>query len=67
MTTALTGSFCGAARDYFRAAAAGVAAMGIAGEIAFEEAGARGTGSFHTAIIDAVSRLNENILLRGHG
>lgn len=62
MTTALVGSFCGAGRDAFVAAVAGIAAMGIAGEIAFENAGSKGTGSFHMAIIDAISRLDEKIL-----
>ncbi|WP_027629806.1 hydroxyethylthiazole kinase [Ruminiclostridium cellobioparum] len=62
MTTALVGSFCGAGRDAFVAAVAGIAAMGIAGEIACENAGSKGTGSFHMAIIDAISRLDEKIL-----
>ena len=62
MTTALVGSFCGAGRDALVAAVAGIAAMGIAGEIAYENAGDKGTGSFHTAIIDAISRLDEKIL-----
>lgn len=63
MTTALVGSFCGAGKDAFVAAVAGIAAMGIAGEIAYEKAGDRGTGSFHISIIDAISRLDEKILL----
>lgn len=63
MTTALVGAFCGAGKDNFVAAAAGIAAMGVAGEIAYEKAGERGTGSFHIAIIDAVSQLDEKILL----
>ncbi|WP_024831306.1 hydroxyethylthiazole kinase [Ruminiclostridium josui] len=62
MTTALVGSFCGAERDYFKAAVAGVTVMGIAGEIAFEAAGHKGTGSYHIAIIDAISKMNDNIL-----
>ncbi len=62
MTTALVGSFCGAGRDAFVAAVAGIAAMGIAGEIAYESAGGKGTGSFHTAIIDAISRLDGKII-----
>lgn len=62
MTTALVGSFCGAGGDAFIAAVAGIAAMGIAGEIAYKNAGDKGTGSFHMAIIDALSRLDEKIL-----
>ena len=35
--------------------------MGIAGELAFEAAGQMGTGSFHIAIIDALSRLDAEL------
>lgn len=63
MTTALTGAFAGCAdSDYLTAAAAGVCAMGIAGELAFERAGAQGTGSFHIAIIDALSTLDAQVI-----
>ncbi|HEX2926145.1 MAG TPA: hydroxyethylthiazole kinase [Ruminiclostridium sp.] len=57
MATALAGAFCGASNDNFTAAVAGVVSMGIAGEIAFEKAGENGTGSFHIAIVDAISKL----------
>ena len=63
MTTALIGSYCGAGKDGFMAAVAGITSMGLAGELAYEGAGAKGTGSFHMAIIDAISRLDENIIL----
>ena len=36
--------------------------MGIAGELAYESAGAKGTGSFHIAIMDALSRLDSAVL-----
>jgi len=62
MATALVGSFAGAADDFLAAAAAGIASMGIAGEIAFEKAGAKGTGSFRSAIIDAVSSIDRELL-----
>ncbi len=62
MTTALVGSFCGAGGDSFIAAVIGVASMGIAGEIAYEKTGSKGTGSFHLAIIDAISQLDENVI-----
>lgn len=63
MTSALTGSFAGAAGgDSFTAAAAGVCAMGIAGELAFERAGTYGTGSFHIAVIDALSKLDARLI-----
>ena len=62
MTTALVGACAGVAGDAFLAAVAGVASMGIAGEIAFELAGPRGTGSFHMAILDALSRMDGCLL-----
>lgn len=62
MTTALVGAFLGAGGEPVTAAAAGVAAMGIAGEKAFREAGQKGTGSFHIAVIDALSRLDEKAI-----
>ncbi len=63
MTTALVGAYCGAGKDLYTAAVAGVASMGIAGEIAFEKAGTMGTGSYHAAIIDALSLLDEKTFL----
>jgi hydroxyethylthiazole kinase len=62
MTTALVGAFCGAGSDYFLGAVSGIISMGIAGEIAFEKAGQIGTGSFHIAIIDAISNLNSEVI-----
>lgn len=62
MTSALIGAYAGVTRDYFTAAAAGTASMGIAGEIAYEKAGKIGTGSFHIAIIDALSKLDGKTL-----
>lgn len=62
MTSALVGSYAGATKDYFTAAVAGVASMGIAGEIAYEKAGSIGIGSFHIAIIDALSNLDSKII-----
>ena len=61
MCTALTGAFAGACGDYLAAAAAGIAVMGIAGEIAFETAGEKGTGAFRSAIIDAVSLMDKTV------
>jgi len=62
MTTALVGAFCGGSSDYFIGAISGIISMGIAGEIAFKKAGQIGTGSFHIAIIDAISNLNSEII-----
>lgn len=64
MTTALIGAFCGAGSDYFIGAVSGIISMGISGEIALDKAGKIGTGSFHIAIIDAISNLTSNIIER---
>ena len=58
MTSGIIGGYAGAADDMMAAACAGIAAMGIAGEIAYEKAGHIGTGSYRTAIIDALSRFD---------
>lgn len=66
MTTALVGGYLGACEtkeDLFIAAVSGIVSMGICGEIAEERAGNIGLGSFHMAIIDAVSNLDEETLL----
>ena len=60
MTSALVGSFAGVTTNYFDACVAGVLSMCLAGEIAYKVAGNIGTGSFHIAIIDALSRINSN-------
>ena len=62
MTTALVGAFCGAGSDYFIGAVSGIMSMGIAGEIALEKTGKIGIGSFHIAIIDAISNLNDEMI-----
>ena len=62
MSTALVGACAGAADDCLTAAVAAIAAMGIAGEIAYERAGEQGTGSFRTALMDAVSRLDRTVM-----
>ena len=67
MTTALVGAYLGAcetSEEYFTAAAAGIISMGICGQIAEEKAGSIGLGSFHMAIMDAVSNLNEDIIVK---
>ena len=62
MTSALSGAFAGAGKDPLTAVSAALAAMGIAGELAFEKAGHIGCGSFHMALLDAVGNLNEKII-----
>ena len=58
MCTALIGCFCGAHSDSLEGAVAGMLCMGIAGEIAYEKAGQFGNGSFHAALLDAVSLMD---------
>lgn len=64
MCTSLVGAFCGASGidETLIAAAAGVLTMGLCGELAYASARQIGYGSFHTAIIDAVSKLNAEII-----
>ncbi|WP_124098144.1 hydroxyethylthiazole kinase [Ruminococcus sp. Marseille-P6503] len=58
MTSGIVGAFAGASDNMLSAAAAGICAMGIAGELAYEKAGELGTGSFHIAVIDALSKID---------
>lgn len=62
MTSAMTGAYAGATNDYFLSAVAGVCTMGIAGDIAYEKASSLGTGSFHMAIIDAISKIDKTMI-----
>ncbi len=64
MSTSLVGAFAGVTSDYFLAASAGITCMGIAGEIAYETAGSKGTGSYHGAIIDSISTLNPQMIMK---
>ena len=64
MCTSLVGAFCGAATDFLIAATGGILSMGIAGELAAESAGDKGNGSFHVAIIDEISKLNTETLVK---
>lgn len=68
MLTALTGAFCGADPGHpLEAAAAAVAAMGLAGEMAESRRLEKGTGNatFRTDLIDAVFNLTEEELNGG--
>lgn len=62
MTSGLVAAFAAVSEgDFFTAAAAGVACMGIAGELAYTVAGRAGAGSFHIALIDALSQLDAEL------
>lgn len=64
MCSSLIGSFCGAASDsLFESAIAALLTMGVAGEIAFNNAGDKGNGSFHAALHDAVSCMDAEVLM----
>ena len=64
MCSSLIGSFCGAEPgSCFEAAAAALMTMGVAGEIAFEQAGGKGNGSFRAALHDAVSHMDGKVLI----
>jgi hydroxyethylthiazole kinase len=65
MCSSLIGAFCGASpNEPLSAAVAAMLCMGIAGEIAHEKAGHLGGGSFHSALHDAISLMNTEILER---
>ncbi|MDO4769408.1 MAG: hydroxyethylthiazole kinase, partial [Brachymonas sp.] len=63
--TALIAALCsvqnkhGASGDYWRATIAGMAWMGIAGEIAFEKAQHAGIGSMAVYLLDALQQLDQ--------
>lgn len=59
MTASLVGSACGAVRDYFTAAAAAVAVMGIAGEKAEEHFSVgNGNGTIRVEVLDNIYNIN---------
>lgn len=60
LTSGLVGAFVAVGENPVYASAAAIAATGIAGELAFAKAGSTGTGSFHIALIDALSQICEN-------
>jgi hydroxyethylthiazole kinase len=63
MTSSLVGSFCGANENYLFAAIAGIASMGIAGEIAQESlASEEGIGTFRLRLFDAIYNLTPEVL-----
>ncbi len=58
LTSSLVGAFCGITDNHLLAAVAGILTTCLAGEIAFAKAGRLGTGSFHIALIDAISKMS---------
>lgn len=63
MCSSLIGAFAGAVPEaIFVAAVTALACMGVAGEVAYVKAGQAGSGSFHMALIDAVSKIDADML-----
>ena len=58
MTASLTGIFCSVSNDLLTGTAAGILYMGLAGERAFAAAGSSGSGSFRTALIDQIYKID---------
>ena len=58
VSTVLCACYAAVTDDSLLAAAAGLGAISAAGEIAYQNAGRRGTGSFRTAVIDALSQMD---------
>ena len=67
MLTGIIGAFVGAYSDPFIATASAVGSMGAAGVRAYEKAGNIGTGSFHIAMIDQLSLMDDVILAEEGG
>lgn len=65
MATSLVGCFCGVTKDYYLAALAGIMAMGLAGEKAQAGLGNGGIGTFRISLVDAISRLEPGVVLKG--
>ena len=60
MSSAITGCFVAVKQDALEAAAEALAAFGVAGEDA--AAGAKGPGSFHVGLYDALAALDPDTL-----
>lgn len=65
MCSSLIGSFCGAAPNYpLESTVTALLTMGIAGEMAYDYAKDYGNGSFRMALHNAMSHMDEEILVR---
>lgn len=67
MCSALVGAFCGSTEDHFAGTIAGVMAMGLAGERAYEQCQAAGLGnsSYRNLLIDEIFLMTGETLLKG--
>jgi hydroxyethylthiazole kinase len=67
MATSLVGACCAANGDAFVGAAAGIVAMGIAGELAQKMLGSQeGLGTYRVRLIDVISQMTPELML-SHG
>lgn len=64
LTSALAGAFAGATSNSFISACGAILTTSIAGEIAYHRCGSYGTGSFHIALIDAISSMSNEIMIK---
>jgi hydroxyethylthiazole kinase len=67
MLSSVVGALCATEPEHiFEACVAGVSAMGICGELAYEKVTERkeGTGSYRIYLIDAMSRMEDSMLLQ---
>ena len=62
ISSVLCGAYAAVAQNYLLAAIGGLGSIAAAGQIAYQKSGAQGTGSFHIAVIDALSQLNSSTL-----
>lgn len=62
MLSAIIGAYVGANENVLEAVVAAISSMGIAGEIAQKRTAQLGTGSFHIAIIDALSQIDDTMI-----
>jgi len=65
MTTSLVGTFCGATKDHFIAAVAGIISMSLAGEMAqVSLRHGEGIGTFRARLFDSIYNLTPDILAK---
>lgn len=66
MATALVGTYCGVASDYFLGTVAGIVSMGLAGENAARDIGdGAGIGTYKVKLFDQIFRLTPQELAEG--
>lgn len=64
LTSAITGAFAAVLSDSLAAACGAILTTSIAGELAYAKSGSLGTGSFHISLIDYISTMSEDIMLK---